>query len=279
MAANQNVTQLTQQTGTAATSSLFYAVTGGNTDTGLPLSVLFNSPAFTGTPVVPTPAPGTNTTQIASTAFVVASYAPIASPTFTGTVTIPSGASISGYLTSATASTTYAPIASPTFTGTVTAPALTMSGLITPSTTSGIKGTTLADNANAGSIGEVISGSTLTVSMSNGVAANVTTMSLTAGDWDVAGQLIVNPAATTTLSTLTTGASTTTGAFNTVVAGIPNFTEILQFGSSAGFGAAVPIPLYRLNISTTTTVYLVAQIDFNISTLTCSGYIWARRVR
>ncbi len=58
--------------------------------------------------------------------------APIASPTFTGTVTIPAGASISGYLTTATASSTYATIssvslkantASPTFTGTVTIPA------------------------------------------------------------------------------------------------------------------------------------------------------------
>jgi hypothetical protein len=35
--------------------------------------------------------------------------APLASPTFTGTVTIPSGASISGYLTSATAAITYEP--------------------------------------------------------------------------------------------------------------------------------------------------------------------------
>ena len=39
--------------------------------------------------------------------------APIESPTFTGTVTIPSGASITGF----------APLASPTFTGTVTLPA------------------------------------------------------------------------------------------------------------------------------------------------------------
>jgi hypothetical protein len=36
--------------------------------------------------------------------------APLASPTFTGTVTIPSGASISGYLTTATAASTYQPL-------------------------------------------------------------------------------------------------------------------------------------------------------------------------
>lgn len=48
------------------------------------------SPTFTGTPAAPTPTAGTNTTQIATTAYVVGQgYAPIASPTFTGTLTTP----------------------------------------------------------------------------------------------------------------------------------------------------------------------------------------------
>jgi hypothetical protein len=89
------------------------------------------SPTFTGIPTAPTATAGTNTTQIATTAFVTAAaaaissgsgYAPVANPTFTGTVTIPAGAAISGYLTSATATSTYAPIASPTLTGTPAAP-------------------------------------------------------------------------------------------------------------------------------------------------------------
>jgi hypothetical protein len=42
-----------------------------------------------------------------TTASASSTYAPKASPTFTGTVTIPAGASISGYLTTATASSTY----------------------------------------------------------------------------------------------------------------------------------------------------------------------------
>ncbi len=59
------------------------------------------SPTFTGTPAAPTASQGTNTTQLATTAFVnaeiaadTATKAPLASPTFTGTVTIPAGASI-----------------------------------------------------------------------------------------------------------------------------------------------------------------------------------------
>jgi hypothetical protein len=89
-----------------------------------------------------------------TTASAGTTYAPLASPAFTGTVTIPAGASISGYLTSATAastyqtqagmssylttstaSSTYAPLASPTFTGTVTIPAgASISGYLTTAT-------------------------------------------------------------------------------------------------------------------------------------------------
>jgi hypothetical protein len=47
------------------------------------------SPAFTGTPTAPTAAGGTNTTQIATTAFVATNYAPLASPALTGTPTAP----------------------------------------------------------------------------------------------------------------------------------------------------------------------------------------------
>ena len=76
---------------------------------------LLASPTFTGVPAAPTAASNTNTTQIATTAFVTTAVnqkANVFSPTFTGTVTIPAGASISGYAT----------IASPTFTGTPAAP-------------------------------------------------------------------------------------------------------------------------------------------------------------
>jgi hypothetical protein len=50
------------------------------------------SPAFTGTPLSTTAAVDTNTTQIATTAYVVGQgYAKLASPSFTGTPTLPTG--------------------------------------------------------------------------------------------------------------------------------------------------------------------------------------------
>lgn len=58
------------------------------------------SPTFTGVPAAPTAAADTNTTQLATTAYVIGQ----------------------GYLKSGTASSTYAPLASPALTGTPTAP-------------------------------------------------------------------------------------------------------------------------------------------------------------
>ncbi len=50
------------------------------------------SPTFTGTPAAPTAAANTNTTQLATTAFVIGqAYAPLASPTFSGTPSLPTG--------------------------------------------------------------------------------------------------------------------------------------------------------------------------------------------
>lgn len=60
------------------------------------------SPTFTGTPAAPTPTAGTNTTQIATTAFVATSFAPLASPGLTGTPTAPTAVSTDNSTTIAT---------------------------------------------------------------------------------------------------------------------------------------------------------------------------------
>lgn len=57
--------------------------------TQLGLKAALASPALTGTPTAPTATAGTNTTQLATTAFVLANSAPLASPALTGTPTAP----------------------------------------------------------------------------------------------------------------------------------------------------------------------------------------------
>lgn len=161
-------------TAAAATNIAIAQSAVTNLTTDLAAKAPLASPDLTGTPTAPTANSGTNTTQIATTAFVqsaitslingapgaldtldelaaalgddanfastvtnsLAAKAPLASPTFTGTPAAPTATADTnttqvattafvigqGYLKSATASSTYAPLASAALTGTPTAP-------------------------------------------------------------------------------------------------------------------------------------------------------------
>ena len=109
------------------------------------------SPALSGTPTAPTAAADTNTTQVATTAFVVGqAYAKIASPTFTGTVTIPTGAAItlptvsSGINHAGSTSGTTKLQASAVASGTITLPAVTGT-VITTGDTGTVTSTMITD--------------------------------------------------------------------------------------------------------------------------------------
>lgn len=154
-------------------------------------------------------------------------------------------------------------------------------GLITPSTTVGIKGTAAADNAQAGSIGEVISASVVSgsaVSLTTGTPANITSISLTAGDWDVWGQVVVVPAATSTLVNIC-------GWVNTVTVAQPTYSNTAAAGTvltlpfTTGASQVIQTGVARINVSSTTTVFLGTQAAFGVSTCAAYGYIQARRRR
>jgi len=106
--------------------------------TALDLKAPLASPALTGVPTAPTAAAATNTTQVATTAYVRAEVAALvnsagATLDTLGEIATALGndANLSTTLTNAIA--LKAPLASPTFTGTNTVAALTASGLITAS--------------------------------------------------------------------------------------------------------------------------------------------------
>ena len=118
-------------------------------DNALALKAPLASPSLTGTPLAPTAAAATNTTQIATTAFVKSlAYAPLADPALTGTPTAPTAAvgvnSTQIATTAFVKSLAYAPLASPTFTGKVitAAPVTGSSGFNLPH---GTAPTTLAN--------------------------------------------------------------------------------------------------------------------------------------
>lgn len=169
-----------------------------------------------------------------------------------------------------------------TFNSTVTiSGAAVFLSTITPSQTSGIVGTTTNNNANAGSVGEMISSviaNASGVSLTNATPANVTSISLTAGDWDVwgnveilgTGQNISEIIAWTSSTSATVPDSSLYNRINMGAnGGGNNFTQ--EIGTSA--------PFQRFSLASTTTVYLSAQVGSNGGTNKASGGIYARRAR
>jgi len=160
------------------------------------------------------------------------------------------------------------------FAGSVAATTITASSTITPSQTAGIVGTTAANNANAGSVGEFISNSATGVALTSGITANITSISLTAGDWDVHGVVQFAPAGTTTVGGILSGLSSTSatiGAVGTFQQGTATYT--------AGGAQAMTTPTARFTLASTTTIFLVANTFFSVSTMAANGFLRARRVR
>ncbi len=158
--------------------------------------------------------------------------------------------------------------------------ALTATGLITPAETIGVKGTTTNNNAQAGSVGEFISSAVGSlIAMTSGVAQNATSISLTAGDWDVTGNVGFLPAATTSVSAIAGSINTTSATFNdNAQYSCQDYYSNVVPGSSTTFYK--PLPTLRLSLAATTTVYLVTRASFGVSAFyQGSCFIRARRVR
>lgn len=151
---------------------------------------------------------------------------------------------------------------------------------IIPDQTVGITGTTTNNNANAGAIGEYIVSTIATgssVALTTNVTANVTSISLTAGDWDVTGAVDFTFGATTSYTNLIGSVSTTTG---TIGGQDSKFDfETPAAVPTAGADSTFSVPTVRFSLSGTTTIFLVAQGTFTVSTLKAYGTIRARRVR
>lgn len=148
---------------------------------------------------------------------------------------------------------------------------LSATGSITPSQTAGIVGTTTNNSAAAGSVGEYIQANASGVGLTSNTTANVTSISLTAGDWDLGGGIsIIGSVAN--ITDATGGANTTSATFG-------GFGTFFELTAAAFTNASQAIPRQRILISTTTTVFLVARAIFLTGTVAASGLIHARRVR
>lgn len=140
-------------------------------------------------------------------------------------------------------------------------------------------GTTTNNNAAAGVIGEYVSS---VVAPGTSVPAlttlwgDITSISLTAGDWDVSGLAVYSSGgATVTVTNL--GISSTSGNSSTGLAKGDNQANALS--PTATSDTSLTIPSYRVSISGTTIYYLKANLTYTIGTPTVGARISARRVR
>jgi len=144
-------------------------------------------------------------------------------------------------------------------------------------TTLGITGTATNNNAAVGVVGQLISSIVLAsspVALTDNIAANITSIALTAGDWNVWGNVRLN-GSTFNMDGAGVWASTvsavqpTTEKVNAFEVDVGN--ELSVWGSS--------IPYQRVSLASPATLYLSTQCGFSTGTVAASGQIFARRAR
>lgn len=132
-------------------------------------------------------------------------------------------------------------------------------------------------SASAGNIGEYKSTTVLAgaaVVLTTNVAADIATLSLTAGDWDVWGNIFTT-GITGTVQLIDAWISQTSATQPTRP---NNGMENLWNGSVAGSNLGISAGMGRISLSGTTTVYLSTLMTFS-GNLSGYGFIGARRAR
>lgn len=144
-------------------------------------------------------------------------------------------------------------------------------------------GTPTNNSAATGYIGEYVEGAVAEASkitLTTNVVSELTSITLTAGDWDVTALSEFQTGTATNVTILLGNLSTTSATLDTTAGRLSTLT----FGSSGlamtnSLDISVINPVYRFSLSTTTTIYLNVRGNFTVSTLKAWGILRARRVR
>lgn len=181
--------------------------------------------------------------------------------TFVGTVTIPTlsvstSATIPGYLTTATAASTYAPLASPTFTGTAAHAAATFSGTVSGAGITSLLApyATLASPTFTGTV-TVPSGNGATPVGYRGAPQRVSSSSTTLVVGDAGGSVVMTSGTASTVtipaSTFSAGDIVTVIAFNgTVVTSITAGTGMTMYATPGTATTSSTVTLTSVGIAT-----------------------------
>lgn len=141
-------------------------------------------------------------------------------------------------------------------------------------------GTATNNNATAGDIGEFVESKVAlgsAVTLTNATSTNITSISLTAGDWDVTGICNVTGGAVTGTA-LDCGISTTSATLPAAGSKGDTWVESPTM-ATAGADTTLAVPEVRALLSATTTYFLVVQDSFTVGSPKGYGRISARRRR
>jgi hypothetical protein len=144
-----------------------------------------------------------------------------------------------------------------------------------------VQGRSTNTSPPTGYIGEFISSNITSgsaVNLTTATPASVTSISLTAGDWNVWGAIAFQSGSGTSVNQLIASISPTNNALPPTVLAVDYNQSINNYAPFVGITTfTLPISMGRLTLAATTTVYLVAQGTFTVNTLIAYGFIAARR--
>ena len=149
-------------------------------------------------------------------------------------------------------------------------------------TTPIINGVTDGSSAGAGVVGEELRSA---VAVGSAIALtttefnDVTSLSITAGDWDLYGVVCFTTGGALTATNFVAGFSTTSGNFSTGLTQGDNRIDSPLSPVSASSDTCLTLPQYRITISSTTTYYLKCASTFAAGSVSAYGRISARRRR
>jgi len=137
-----------------------------------------------------------------------------------------------------------------------------------------IQGATAGAAAPTGYVGQHITNTTTGVSLTSGTPANVTAVSLTAGDWEVSGSINFANPGTTVFSQIYGGENTASATLPAIPLYSGQYTV-----STAGAAFTMTIPMQEFNVTSSTTVNCVGQAVFTVSIAAATCKLDAIRVR
>lgn len=143
---------------------------------------------------------------------------------------------------------------------------ITSTGLVTAG--GGIAGRTTAPAA--GTVGELVSQTPVTTGLTTNTATSVSSISLTAGVWDITGSCQCTPSATMTVVAVAVNATTNT------LPGAPLFATVQSTSSLST--TCLTAPTLRVVLTSTTTYYLVVLADFTSGTVSALPMLRATRI-